>query len=96
MSISIIEELLEEGYYPDDFGENIYFSGWEVGGKYESSESVIKVENSGLGVEDGYYSFYAKRSGSYFTDYFYLPYVVNKVIPKEVVITKTMWEVVSE
>jgi len=43
-------------------------------------------------IEDKYYEIEQCRSGSYFTDYYYEDPEVYEVTPKEVVITKTVYE----
>ena len=58
---------------------------WIENGKYSFRTSYVKIE-------DKYYEIEECRSGSYFTDYHYDDPEVYEVTPKEVVITKTVYE----
>ncbi len=58
---------------------------WVDEGKRSFRKSIVKVENR-------YYEIEQCRSGSYYTDYYYDDPEVYEVFPKEVVITKTVYE----
>ena len=58
---------------------------WIDEGKRSYRSSYVKIE-------DKYYEIEQCRSGSYFTDYYYEDPEVYEVTPKEVVITKTVYE----
>jgi len=58
---------------------------WVEYGKYSYRTSVIKIE-------DKFYEIQESRSGSYYTDYYYEDPEIYEVTPKEVVITKTVYE----
>jgi len=58
---------------------------WIDGGKRSYRTSIVKIE-------DKFYEIQECRSGSYYTDYHYDDPEIHEVTPKEVVITKTVYE----
>jgi len=58
---------------------------WIDDGKYSFRTSYVKIE-------DKYYEIEQRRSGSYYTDYYYDDPEVYEVIPEKVVITKTIYK----
>jgi len=65
--------------------ETIKVGNWIDKGKRSYRSSYVKIE-------DKYYEIEECRSGSYFTDYYYEDPEIHEVTPKEVVITKTVYE----
>lgn len=91
MSVKLLTEWLVDGW-PEEFGTELYNSGWISDGKYKTIEIVIKVESSEAGFEDGYYRCCNHRTGSYYADYEYGDWSVQKVEPYMETITVTKWK----
>jgi len=65
--------------------EEVYDSGWEDEGKYQLSEIVYNIKNTN-------YLFLVRRSGSYFSDYYYQ---IDEVYEAEEVtetVTRIYWK----
>lgn len=65
--------------------EIIQDGNWIDEGKRSFRNSIVKIEGR-------YYEIEQCRSGSYYTDYYYDDPEVYEVTPKEIVITKTVYE----
>lgn len=60
---------------------------WIDVGKYSYKDTIVKYQ-------DTYYMISERRSGSYFTDYYYEEPEIVQVSPREENIVKTFWDVV--
>jgi|GEM_PF-5051286 len=79
------QEIIEMFQEEDPECELIEVGDWIDQGKRSYCTSIIKIE-------DTYYEIEECRSGSYYTDYYYDDPEIHEVTPKEVVITKTVYE----
>jgi len=88
-----LQYALKDGCFdPEDFGKEVFNSGWISEGKYDLIEVVIEVTGSNeYGIEEGFYRCTNARSGSYFTDYHYEDWQVEKVEPYTETITVTKY-----
>lgn len=61
-------EVVKDAYFQEgnEQLEQIYEGPWEQDGKYQYQEVIFKATDDGK-----YYAFYATRSGSPFTDWYY-------------------------
>lgn len=71
--------------FQDEECEFLEEGNWVDHGKRSYRISVVKIE-------DKFYEIEECRVGSYWTDYDYDDPAINEVTPKEVVITKTVYE----
>ena len=90
MNISF--ELANEIFEDFDEGMNtitiIAPGDWIEDHKYSRRATIVKYQ-------DKFYQIEESRTGSYYTDYHYEDPIVNEVTPEEVVVTKTIWNVVK-
>lgn len=89
MSVEKLTAALADGD-PYEYGDEVFNSGWISNGKYDLIEIVIRVDTNKDDIETGYYRCTNSRTGSYYTDYDYDEWFVEKVEPytETVVITK--------
>ena len=95
---SLTEEQAE-WYYGEGGGDDCEFEvvegadEWDDQGKYQYSSVILEHKETGK-----FYTFEVQRSGSYFTDYFYSYYSIDKlqeVHQVEVTTTALVWAPVS-
>jgi hypothetical protein len=86
MSIEKLQEALTDGW-PDEYGNVVSDAGWYGEGKYDYRQVVIQIKDSEVGIEDGFYRCTVSRTGSYYTDYEYGEWDVEKVEPYQETIT---------